>query len=218
MTEMSFAKHNDMVKTIPSDRTDEPLRISVLPWRAWCNRPIPYAHCAKPPDDDISIDAIPIANDISWRLLPAVSLGQLAREPMGAPARGHTQPHKLAAGMLQDQKSIQQSKRYRRDYKQVHRGDAVGMIAQKRLPALRRWLPSPGHVFRHGGLPDIDAKLEQFAVDPRRSPKRVRDAHVVNELANVRRCLWPAGHRAVAISSANRFGIQRGASGSPSAA
>src|SRR5258708_5691605 len=78
MTEISFAKHNDMVKTIPSDRTDEPLRISVLPWRAWCNRPIPYAHCAKPPDDDISIDAIPIANDISWRLLPAVSLGQLA--------------------------------------------------------------------------------------------------------------------------------------------
>src|SRR5258705_4195890 len=48
-------------------------------------------------DDDISIDAIPIANDISWRLLPAVSLGQLARNPMGARARGHAQPHKLAA-------------------------------------------------------------------------------------------------------------------------
>jgi hypothetical protein len=58
--------------------------------------------------------------------------------------------------------------------------------------ALRRWLPSPGHVFCHGGLPDIDAKLEQFAVDPRCSPKRVRDAHVPNELPNVRRHLWPA--------------------------
>src|SRR5262249_6144008 len=32
--------------------------------------------------------------------------------------------------------------------------------------ALRRWLPSPHHVFCHGGLPDIDAKLEQFAVNP----------------------------------------------------
>src|SRR5262249_9579312 len=66
------------------------------------------------------------------------------------------------------------------------------MIAQKGLPALRRWLPSPRHVFCYGGLPDIDAKLEQFAVDPRRSPKRVRDAHVANKLANVRRCLRPA--------------------------
>src|SRR5260221_6096776 len=144
MPEMSFAKHNDMVKTIPSDRTDEPLRISVLPWRAWCNRPIPYAHCAKPPDDDISIDAIPIANDISWRLLPAVSLGQLARNPMGARARGHTQPHKLAAGMVQDQKTLQQSKRYRRGYKKNQRGRAAGLIAPERLPALRPRLPCPG--------------------------------------------------------------------------
>src|SRR5260221_13309439 len=69
------------------------------------------------------------------------------------------------------------------------------MIAQKSLPALRRWPPSPGHVFCHRGLPDIDAKLEQFAVDPWRSPKRVRDAQVANKLANVRRCLWPAAAR-----------------------
>jgi hypothetical protein len=29
-------------------------------------------------------------------------------------------------------------------------------------------------------------------MNARCSPKRVRDAHVANELANVRRCLWPA--------------------------
>src|SRR6266851_3674428 len=114
---------------------------------------------------------------------------------MGVRACGHTQPHKLAAGMLQDQKSIQQPKRDRWDYEQIHRRNAVGMIAQKGLPALRRWPPSPGHVFCHGGLPDIDAKLEQFAVHPWRSPKRVSDAHVTDELANVRRCLWPATAR-----------------------
>src|ERR1700758_1567065 len=84
MAEMSFAEYNDMVKTIPPDRTDEPLRISVLPWRTWRNRPIPYAHCAKPPDDDSAINAIPITNDIPWRLLPtvisrAIALDQSAR-------------------------------------------------------------------------------------------------------------------------------------------
>ena len=36
---MPLAEDNDMVKTIPSDRTDEPLRMSVLPWRSWCDRP-----------------------------------------------------------------------------------------------------------------------------------------------------------------------------------
>jgi hypothetical protein len=86
MAEMLFAEHNNMVKTIPSDRTDEPLRISVLPWRSWRDRPIPYAHCAKPLNDDSAVHAIPIANDIPWRLLPAVSFGQLTGNPMGARA------------------------------------------------------------------------------------------------------------------------------------
>src|SRR5262245_46824310 len=114
---------------------------------------------------------------------------------MGARACGHTQPQKLAAGMLQDQKSIQQPERDRRNYEQIHRRNAVSVIAKKRLPSLRWRTPSPRHVLCNGGLPDIDAKLEQFAVDPRCSPKRVCDAHVANKLANVRRRLWPATMR-----------------------
>src|SRR5262249_34527796 len=37
--------------------------------------------------------------------------------------------------LLQDQKSIQQPKRDRRDYEQIHRRNAVSVIAQKGLPA-----------------------------------------------------------------------------------
>src|SRR6516164_5443281 len=167
MAQMPFAKDNNMVKTVPSDRTDKSLRIPVLPWRPRRNRSIPYTHCSKPLDDDIAIDAIPIANDILRRLLPAVRFGQLTGNLMGARTCGYAHPTKLAPGMLQDQKSIQQPKRDGRDYEQIHQRDAVAMIAQKALPALRRWLPSPLHVFCHGGLPEIDAKLDQFAVDPR---------------------------------------------------
>ena len=47
------------------------------------------------------------------------------------------------------------------------------------------------HVLCHGGLPDIDAELEQFAMDPWCSPERVGDAHLTNELANVLCCAWP---------------------------
>ena len=60
---MPLAEDNDMVKTIPSDRTDEPLRMSVLPWRSWCDRPVPNAHRANATDKDIAIDTIPIANE-----------------------------------------------------------------------------------------------------------------------------------------------------------
>jgi putative transposase len=51
-------------------------------------------------------------------------------------------------------------------------------LAREDLPALRgRPPPSLRRVLSHTGLPNIDAKLEQLAVDPRRAPERVRDAH-----------------------------------------
>src|SRR5215216_3051939 len=104
MPEMPLAEHNDMVKAVPPDRTDQPLRISVLPWRPWRSRPIAYAHCSKTPNEGNAIDAIPIAHDVWRRLLPAVALGELMGNPFGARMHGHTQPQNLTAAMLQDRK------------------------------------------------------------------------------------------------------------------
>src|SRR5271165_2815148 len=99
MTKVPLTKHNDMVKTIPPDRSDEPLRTSVLPWCPWCNGPIPYAHRSKTAKKDIAVDAIPVANDISRRLSSPVCLGQLTSNPLRARMRAHTQPHKLTAAV-----------------------------------------------------------------------------------------------------------------------
>src|SRR5580700_10208104 len=59
------------------------------------------------------------------------------------------------------------------------------MIAEKGLPSLRWRSPWPHHVLRHGRLPDIDAKHEELAVDPRCTPKRIRNTYVSNELTNL---------------------------------
>ncbi len=192
---MPLAEDNDMVKAIPSNRTDEPLRMPVLPWRSWCDRPVPNAHRANATDKDVAIDTIPIANDILRRLLPAVCLGELTRNPLGARMRGHAQPQNLTAGMPQDQKSIQQLKRDRGDHEQIHRRDAVRVISKKRLPSLGWRTPSSRHVLGDGGLSDIDAELEQFAMNPRCTPKRVLNTHVSNELTNLQRSLWSATAR-----------------------
>ena len=99
MAKVLLSKHNDMVKAIPPDRSDEPLRTSVLPRRSWRDRSIPYAHCSETAEKDIAIDAIPVANNISRRLLPPVCLGQLPGNPFGARMRGHTQPQELTAAV-----------------------------------------------------------------------------------------------------------------------
>jgi len=53
------------------------------------------------------------------------------------------------------------------------------------------------YVLRHGGLPDIDAELKQLAMDPQRSPERVCDAHVADELTNSGRCAEGPGFQPV---------------------
>src|SRR5262245_55460382 len=195
MTKVPLAKHNDMVEAIPSDRSNEPLRTSVLPWGACCSRPIANTHRLQPTENDVAIDAITVANDVAGRLLPPICLGQLAGNPFRSRMRRGTHPQKLATTVLQDQQSVQQPKRDGRDQEQIHRCDAVGVIAQEGLPALRRRSPPPRHVLCNRSLSDIDAELEQFPVYPGRTPKWVCNAHLADQAANVCRYRRPATQR-----------------------
>src|SRR6516162_9428153 len=77
------------------------------------------------------------------------------------------------------------------------------MIAKEGVPALRRWPPSPCHVFCNGRLADNDAQLEQLAVNPWRSPQRVGNAHLANELADVHGRPWPAAARPSTLPASN---------------
>src|SRR5215471_1677256 len=69
------------------------------------------------------------------------------------------------------------------------------MIAQEGLPALRWRSPSLCHVLRNRGLSDIDAELEQFSMYPGRTPKRVYDAHLADQTANIHWYRRPATER-----------------------
>ena len=72
--------------------------------------------------------------------------------------------------MPHDQQAVEQPKRDRRHDEHIHRGDAIGMIAEERLPALGRRAPSLGHVLRDGRLPDLNAELEELTVNPGSAP------------------------------------------------
>ena len=46
----------------------------------------------------------------------------------------------------------------------------IGVVAEERRPALRWGSPVPCHVFGDRGLTNIDAKLEEFSMDPGSAP------------------------------------------------
>ena len=67
MAQMPLAKHDDMIKTFPSDRADQPLRMPILPSRSWRGRSVTNPHRAKTPFEYLAIDAVAISNEISRR-------------------------------------------------------------------------------------------------------------------------------------------------------
>src|SRR6266851_3405438 len=59
----------------------------------------------------------------------------------------------------------------------VHGRDVCRVVTEKSFPGLRPPSPTLGHVLGDGRLRDLEAELEQFAVDARRSPKQVLPVH-----------------------------------------
>src|SRR6202171_77602 len=92
--------------------------------------------------------------------------------------------------MPHNQQSIEQTKRDGRHDEHIHRSDPISMIAQERLPTLRRWFSSLDHIFGNARLSDTDAELEQLSVDQRRSPQRIGNTHLADKLPYLRRYGW----------------------------
>src|SRR5260221_24601 len=183
MTEVSLAEHHNVVKALPSDRSDQPCGISVLPWGARRCRPVTNAHRSKSSDEDLTIGPIPVTDQVAGSLFPTACFRDLICDPFCSGVSCDAKPQNLSSAVPHDQQSIEQAKRDRRHDEQIHRRDAVGMVMKKRLPALRRWPSSLHHILGHAGLADIDAELKQLSVDPRRAPQRVGAAHLADKLA-----------------------------------
>src|SRR5271166_5546269 len=87
--------------------------------------------------------------------------------------------------MAHDEKRKQTLERQCRNHAEVDRGDGIRMVPQESSPTLRRRSTAFDHVFRDRRLGDVEAKLEQFAVDPWGTPQRVLLAHLLDKIAQL---------------------------------
>src|SRR6202162_3162400 len=184
MTEVSLAEHNNVVKALPSDRTDQSFSICVLPRGTRRCRSVANAHRSKSTDKDPTIGPVPVTNEIAGSLFPAAGLRDLICDPFCGWMRSDAKPQNMSPAVPHDQQSIEQAKRDCRHDEHIDRSNPISVIADKGSPALGRRVSSPDYVLGHAGLADLDAELEEFAMDPRRSPQRIGNAHLADKLAD----------------------------------
>ena len=75
---------------------------------------------------------------------------------------------------------IQQLKCRRRDHECVDRGDGCHLVPQEAAPSRGGSLRAPREVPADSSLAQLDAELEQFAVDARPAPGRIGAAHLTD--------------------------------------
>src|SRR3979490_1553188 len=195
VTEVSLAEHNNVVKAFPSDRTDQPFSISVLPRGARRCWSVANAYRSESADKDLTIGPVPVTNEIAGGLFPPAYFRALICDPFCGWMRCDAKPQNMSPAVPHDQQSIEQAKRDCRHDEHIHRCDPVSVVAEECPPALGRRVSSPDHVLGHAGLSDFDAELEEFSMDSRRSPRRLVNAHLADMLADLQRNCWAAAPR-----------------------
>src|SRR5438128_10314135 len=166
-----------MVDALASDRSDQPFGEAVLPRRAWGDGLVADAHGAQSMRDGSAVDAVPITDQVARRLSPRECFGDLACDPFRGRMGCDVEPDKVSAGQPDDNKDIEQIEANGRNNEQVHGGDVRRVVTQESVPSLRGRSTSLDHVLHDAGLSDLEAELEQLAMDARRSPQRIVNAH-----------------------------------------
>src|SRR5215471_6054091 len=108
-----------------------------------------------------------------WVSDPREMPRQSAGQPTPMSVRCYRIVDEPPSAVAQDDQSIEQPEADRGHDKQIAGSDAVGLVAQERLPALTRSLGTFDHVLGNSRLGDLDAEPEQLAVDPGPAPKPI---------------------------------------------
>ena len=106
MTQMPLANYDNVIQAFSSDRADQSFRIAVLPRRSRRCRSVANAHRSSASGKCLSVDAVPITNQIGRHCLPAAGFGDLASDPFGIGMRGDAKPHNSPPAVSKNEQSV----------------------------------------------------------------------------------------------------------------
>src|SRR4026208_1853098 len=140
----------------------------------------------QPATDFISVNAIPVSDQISRYFAISECLDHLLCNPSGRWVIGDVEVEHFPAAMLQHQENEQDPQPDGRNGKEVDRHDLTEVIAQKRLPGLRRWvrMNDPENP-RDRAFRDRNPEHLQLAMYSRCAPEGIGRCHSQDKLSNL---------------------------------
>ena len=94
---MLLVQHHHVIQTLASDASDEELDIGILPRRPRGNYDLFHAHMSDALPEMFAVDAVAIAEEIAWRLVPGKRLYDLLGGPLRSRMLGDIEMHDATA-------------------------------------------------------------------------------------------------------------------------
>jgi len=171
---MALTENDDVVETLPPYGCHEAFSIWILPRGPRCGEDLLDPQALDATAELVAENAVAVADHERRRRI----LGEGLNDLLGGPGRcrgvGDVEMEDAASVVGQDEEDIENAKCRGGYCEEIDRCERADVVVEKSAPGLRRWLPWFGrHEAGHASLGDVDAELQQFAVNSGRAPSRV---------------------------------------------
>src|SRR5260370_36218899 len=105
----------------------------------------------------------------------------------GCRVSGHNEMHRASPIMAKNHEGEQELKSDGGNDEEVYGDQVLGVVFEKGSPLLGGRLLVPDHVLADRSLRHLYTEFQEFAMDARRSPARIGEAHLPDQIPNFRR-------------------------------
>jgi hypothetical protein len=181
-----------VIQTLTADRADEALHEWVLPRALRRGENLLDPHALHAMLKWLTIDAVAVAEEVDRRGLVREGVDELLSGPDGGGVLGHVEVDDPPAVVSEHDENEEDAEASGGHRKEVNRDDVPDVVSEERPPGLRGLGTTRGHEAGDGALGDVDAELEELAVDARRTPQGIRRGHRPDEGGDLGADGWAA--------------------------
>src|ERR1039458_6725184 len=158
--QMPLVQDDQMIEQITATVTDPALGDTVLPWTSEAGSFWLDAEGLQGVDDFFVEVRAAIKDQVAGRRVVGERFAQLLDDPGAGRMFRHIKMKKTPPVMSNDEEAVEHAEGERMQGEEIHRGDGLTMIAQKRGPTLCRLgiSRSLSHPTQHGSLRNIEAQ------------------------------------------------------------
>ena len=190
--EVSLAEHEHVIQTLAPYRSDHALGEGILPRAVRCREDFVNPHALHSVAKLLAKHQVTIAQEIGRPGLVREGVHDLLGRPGRGGVLGDVKVDDPPAMVSEHDENEEDTQAGGGHGEEVDRHQVPDMVVEERPPGLRRSRTTLRHEAGDGAFGDVDAELQELAMDARSAPQGIRRGHLPDEGGDLGADGWAA--------------------------